>query len=192
MGDNGVGGLVGLNFGTIKNTYATGIAEANARIGGLVGENGGLISDSYAVADIVCTGVSVCETYASDAGGLIGRNLGGDAINSYWDIEVSVRESAGGLSARRANSCSLEAINPQTQAECITDGILPIGILAHPSNIRFSNILLALRVFAPVVREGQPNCGTLQSYGLVNLAIAEVAMTFSELQYREIALSSRV
>ena len=175
LGDNGVGGLVGLNFGTIKNTYATGIAEANARIGGLVGENGGLISDSYAVADIVCTDVSVCETYASDAGGLIGRNLGGDAINSYWDIEVSVRESAGGLgkTSKQLQSGSNQSSDASGVYYGWDTADWHFGTSKQYPILKYTTGTESVRACGA---EGQLNCGTLQSYGLVNLTIAEVAM----------------
>ena len=175
LGDNGVGGLVGLNFGTIKNTYATGIAEANARIGGLVGENGGLISDSYAVADIVCTDVSVCENYASDAGGLIGRNLGRDAINSYWDIEVSgIRESAGGLgkTSKQLQSGSNQSSDASGVYYEWDTADWHFGTSEQYPILKYTTGTESVRACGA---EGQPNCGTLQSYGLANLAIAEVA-----------------
>ena len=175
LGDNGVGGLVGLNFGTIKNTYATGIAEANVRIGGLVGENGGLISDSYAVVNIVCTGVSVCENYASDAGGLIGRNLGRDAINSYWDIEVSgIRESAGGLgkTSKQLQSGSNQSSDASGVYYEWDTADWHFGTSEQYPILKYTTGTESVRACGA---EGQPNCGTLQSYGLANLAIAEVA-----------------
>ena len=175
LGDNGVGGLVGLNFGTIKNTYATGIAEANVRIGGLVGENGGLISDSYAVVNIVCTGVSVCENYASDAGGLIGRNLGRDAINSYWDIEVSgIRESAGGLgkTSKQLQSGSNQSSDASGVYYGWNTADWHFGTSEQYPILKYTTGTESVRACGA---EGQPNCGTLQSYGLANLAIAEVA-----------------
>ena len=176
LGDNGVGGLVGLNFGTIKNTYATGIAEADARIGGLVGENSGLISDSYAVADIVCMGVSVCETYAIDAGGLIGRHLGGDAINSYWDIEASsIRESAGGLgkTSKQLQSGSNQSSDANGVYYGWDTADWHFGTSEQYPILKYTTGTESIRACGV---KGQPNCGTLQSYGLVNLAIAEVAM----------------
>ena len=175
LGDNGVGGLVGLNFGTIKNTYATGIAEADARIGGLVGENGGLISDSYAAADIVCTGVSVCETYAIDAGGLIGRHLGGDAINSYWDIEASsIRESAGGLgkTSKQLQSGSNQSSDANGVYYGWDTADWHFGTSEQYPILKYTTGTESIRACGA---ERQPNCGTLQSYGLANLAIAEVA-----------------
>ena len=97
-GTNGIGGLVGVNIGAIANTYASGVVEGNTRIGGLVGDNGGSVGNSYATADILCTGVPACASYTVATGGLIGRNVGGSAVNSYWDTGVSnLRVSAGGI-----------------------------------------------------------------------------------------------
>ncbi len=97
-GDTGIGGLVALNLGSIANTYASGGVEGVALIGGLIGENSGSVGDSYATADIVCTGVPACTSYTVATGGLIGSNVGGIAVNSYWDIATSnLHESAGGV-----------------------------------------------------------------------------------------------
>ncbi len=97
-GDTGIGGLAALNLGSIANTYASGGVEGVALIGGLIGDNGGSVRDSYATADIVCTGVPACTSYTVATGGLIGSNVGGIAVNSYWDIATSnLHESAGGV-----------------------------------------------------------------------------------------------
>ncbi len=97
-GNTGIGGLVALNLGAIANTYASGVVEGVTLIGGLVGDNGGSVRNSYATADIVCTGVPACTSYTVATGGLIGRNTGGIAVNSYWDTGVSnIRISAGGV-----------------------------------------------------------------------------------------------
>jgi uncharacterized repeat protein (TIGR02543 family) len=42
-----VGGLVGLNLGTVRNPYATGIVTGEWQVGGLVGLNGGTVSNSF-------------------------------------------------------------------------------------------------------------------------------------------------
>ena len=76
-----LGGLVGGNFGTISQSYATGSvsstgATSNGIIGGLVGLNGvtnspslmiGTITNSYATGAVTATGDVV-------AGGLVGAN----------------------------------------------------------------------------------------------------------------------
>ena len=69
-----VGGLVGWNYGTIENSYATGevIAEGSSFVyaGGLVGENRGTISNSYATGEVTAT-TSGQSVYA---GGLAGQS----------------------------------------------------------------------------------------------------------------------
>jgi PGF-pre-PGF domain-containing protein len=70
-----VGGLVGLNYGTVTNSYATGNVIGRARVGGLVGWNyGGTVTNSYATGDVTGS-VNV-------VGGLVGSN-DGTVANSY-------------------------------------------------------------------------------------------------------------
>ena len=90
-GDDGVGGLVGLNLrGTITNSYATGAVSGDNDIGGLVGSNfSGTITNSYATGSVLGD---------DDTGGLVGSN-NGTITNSYWDVDVSgIQTSAGGTS----------------------------------------------------------------------------------------------
>jgi filamentous hemagglutinin family protein len=81
------GGLVGLNTGTISNSYATGTVnsgenflEGSEQIGGLVGSNYGTIERSYATG-------AVTGTYS--VGGLVGYNMGGTIRNSYSKSTVT-------------------------------------------------------------------------------------------------------
>ncbi|WP_323668292.1 beta strand repeat-containing protein [Aliarcobacter butzleri] len=73
-----VGALVGQNYGTILNSYASGDVNGyfNNNIGGLVGENSGTITNSYARVSAVST---------SAFGGLVGANSG-TISNSFYDI----------------------------------------------------------------------------------------------------------
>jgi hypothetical protein len=82
-GDIGVGGLVGLNGGTISNCYCTGNMTGESRVGGLVGFNIAIVSQSSSSVSV--TGHSFL------AGGLIGYNTG-NVSNSY-----SVARMTGGL-----------------------------------------------------------------------------------------------
>ncbi len=171
-GDNGIGGLVGLNFGSIANTYASGSVEGVKLIGGLVGENDGLVRNSYATADIVCTGVPACATYTVATGGLIGSNTnGGDAVNSYWDIEASnirgnIQGSAGGigkttLQLQSGNSQSSDASGAYYEWR------------NSDWNFGNANQYPILKYASPITRRGTPQS---QSYGLASLTIAEVVM----------------
>ena len=95
----GAGGLVGLNFGDIGNSYSSasvapvavgdgGIQDYQA-VGGLVGENYGSISNSLATGAV-----------ASGGGGLVGTygqgNSGGSVTNSFWNTETSGAATSNG------------------------------------------------------------------------------------------------
>ena len=64
-GDDAVGGLVGLNFGSITMSYSTGTVSGNSIVGGLVGYNYGNITSSFS------TGLVNGGDYV---GGLVGAN----------------------------------------------------------------------------------------------------------------------
>ena len=86
-----IGGLVGINHGSITNSYATGTVRGTGvrYIGGLVGyNNGGRIINSHATGT-VSGNIGV--------GGLVGHNNRGAIINSYATASVLGKESAGGL-----------------------------------------------------------------------------------------------
>ena len=112
------GGLVGANFGTIRNSYAigdsrsasiaTGIRDSTnfysySFSGGLVGMNSGSISQSYAIGDArsetngCCQLSSRSSTTASSngySGGLVGYNRG-SISNSYATGNTVVRYTGG-------------------------------------------------------------------------------------------------
>ena len=82
-----VGGLVGLNTGSIVNSYNTGATTGtNSYIGGLVGFNAGSIVNSYNTGDV--NGLSV-------VGGLVGDNTG-SIVNSYNTGYVTGSSYIGG------------------------------------------------------------------------------------------------
>ncbi len=83
-----VGGLAGLNQGTVERGYATGAVTGDDQVGGLVGENAatGAVRQSYSTGDV--TGVT-------DNGGLVGKNDSGTCENSYWDTETSGLATSG-------------------------------------------------------------------------------------------------
>ena len=86
-----VGGLVGENYNPIMNSYATGAVSGRWHVGGLVGWNSSSnITNSYATGAVIGAGSSV--------GSLVGTNLSGTTIASYWDTETSRQtRSAGGI-----------------------------------------------------------------------------------------------
>ncbi len=88
-----IGGLVGINAGTIVGSYAVGEFTANSLVGGIVGVNNGKIINSYAGSDI-----SMQSSVPSHLGGLVGTNEG-VVINSHATVRISERRSnnVGGL-----------------------------------------------------------------------------------------------
>jgi hypothetical protein len=82
-----IGGLVGVNLGTVSNSYSTGSVTGNWSAGGLVGNNLGTVSNSYSTANV---------TGDTGAGGLAGGNSG-TVINSYATGGVTGGQGVGGL-----------------------------------------------------------------------------------------------
>ena len=77
---NNVGGLVGTNASTgkITNSYATGTVTGVDAVGGLVGTNAGVINNTYATGTIKATGVS------GHAGALVGQVNTGSSLSNTW------------------------------------------------------------------------------------------------------------
>jgi uncharacterized repeat protein (TIGR02543 family) len=90
-GNNYVGGLVGVNEGTVSNSYSTGNVTGPWAIGGLVGLNGvencgGIINDCYSTGRVTGDGA---------VGGLAGQNPG-TITDSFWDTETSGQATSDG------------------------------------------------------------------------------------------------
>ena len=88
QGNNEVGGLVGRNPGDITESHATGKVEGNDEVGGLAG---------YNVGDITESSASGAVTGDSWVGGLAGYNFGGNITNSYATGNVTGDKWVGGL-----------------------------------------------------------------------------------------------
>ena len=82
-----VGGLAGMNDGSIINCYSTGSVSGSSEVGGLVGENDSGINDCYS------TGTVSGSDYV---GGLAGMN-DSSIINCYSTGSVSGSSEVGGL-----------------------------------------------------------------------------------------------
>ena len=88
-GEAYVGGLVGVNSGSIRTSFSTGTVIGGLA-GGLVGYSwGGTITASYSTGTV--TGVS-------DVGGLVGSDWFGTGVvtSSFWDREASARGGSDG------------------------------------------------------------------------------------------------
>jgi hypothetical protein len=76
----GVGSLVGVNYGTVSNSYSNAKVTGKHGVGGLVGRNlfYGTISNSYFTGSV---------TGNLPIGGLIADNIGGTVSNSYYNYD---------------------------------------------------------------------------------------------------------
>ncbi|MCL2576719.1 MAG: stalk domain-containing protein [Defluviitaleaceae bacterium] len=93
-----VGAIVGLNNGTITNSFVTGTVSGDstgtdAYAGGIAGSNNGTISDSFSDAAVI-----VSSRGSASAGGIVGDNSG-SIRNSYNTGSVNVRRgmAVGGV-----------------------------------------------------------------------------------------------
>jgi hypothetical protein len=88
-GHDCAGGLVGLCYGTVTDSYSTGIVTSAASAGGLVGGSYGTVSNSYATCTVIGGFIAV--------GGLVGLSEG-IVTNSYSTGNVTGNGPAiGGL-----------------------------------------------------------------------------------------------
>jgi hypothetical protein len=96
IGRDGVGGLVGDNWGgTLANSYSTGTVTGNAYVGGLVGWNVATVFACYSASNVTGNGTVGGATDGS-TGGLVGANAG-IMIESYSSGSVTGVYAVGGL-----------------------------------------------------------------------------------------------
>jgi hypothetical protein len=124
-GDWAVGGLVGENWGDVRNSYSGGTVTGADCVGGLVGGNAGGVSNSCSAASVTghwdvgglvgCSDSrgSVTSSYAIGSvtgewavGGLVGGNLGGTVSRSYSAGSVTGDDYIGGLVGDNQGSVS--------------------------------------------------------------------------------------
>ena len=110
------GGLTGVNFGAIHDSYTTGMLWSRRSVfGGLAGSNNGYIEDSFSEASVTGGGGLVGSNYGKVAGshatgpvsGLNGGGLAtsnsGEIINSHASGNVT-GDNAGGLVSRNSGT----------------------------------------------------------------------------------------
>jgi len=115
-GEWAIGGLVGENWGDVRNSYSSGVVSGADCVGGLVGGNAGGVSSSCSDANVTghwdvgglvgCSDSSgtVSNSYSVGnvtgewaVGGLVGGNLGGIVAKSYSTSGVTGYDYVGGL-----------------------------------------------------------------------------------------------
>jgi hypothetical protein len=101
-GESCLGGLVGYNYGTILNCYSSISVSGDNYLGGFVGINGGIVSDCYSVGNV----------YAEDlrmVGGFVGGNEEGSVLNCFWNIETSNQHSDDGAIGKSTDELQKES-----------------------------------------------------------------------------------
>ena len=94
-GTDRVGGIIGYqgrNAAFIHSSYSTAAVSGNARVGGVLGQKFGSVTNSYATGLITRTG----SGSATSIGGLIGASSQGDTTASYYDSSSSGCVTGGG------------------------------------------------------------------------------------------------
>ena len=89
------GGIVGLNRGTVRETYSMASVESDSFVGGIVAINGneGIIRESYAAGFVT----------GNDYVGGIGGQSGGEITETYWDTETTSQHTGIGLGSGGTN-----------------------------------------------------------------------------------------
>jgi hypothetical protein len=88
-GNSCVGGLAGVNCGSISNCYSTGSVSGHWEVGGLAGQNQGDINNCHSTGSV---------SGHSTVGGLVGENVFSSSIsNCYSTCSVSGHGEVGGL-----------------------------------------------------------------------------------------------
>lgn len=95
-----IGGLIGLNFGSVSGASATGSAKGRGQVGGLIGlSQSGRIIQSFSSADVTATGANFNNPSNASgiAGGLIGASFFGERVSEALASGTVEGDLAGGL-----------------------------------------------------------------------------------------------
>jgi len=107
-----VGGLVGYSEGTVSNSYSTGNVTSDVGVGGLAGGNSGTVSNSYATGSV---------TGNRTVGGLVGVS-NGTVSNSYSTGSVTGNDDVGGLLGYSEGTVSNSFWDTQTSGQATSAG----------------------------------------------------------------------
>lgn len=104
-GHNDVGGIVGINYGTVMNCVSSVNVTAFEIVnyaGGIVGYSGGTVMNSYNTGIVIASGGTI-----NFAGGIVGYNLEGVVKNCYNTGGVTGTEAGGvvGRNYQTAENC---------------------------------------------------------------------------------------
>ncbi len=123
-----VGGLVGVNYGTISNSSSSATVSGYSTVGGLVGNNFGALANSNSTGKVSGT---------SYVGGLAGQNYG-TINNSYSTSVVSGSYTGGGLVGRNLgvlnNSTASGAVTGSNYVGGLVGGNYGPGVISNSSS----------------------------------------------------------
>lgn len=140
-GTNNVGGLAGVNVGTVTGCYVKGRIIGNDHyVGGLVGENAGEISGSYAICSVdgeqsvgglagysynnISNCYAACTVQGSlgNVGGLVGLS-NAEISDCFWDTTISgTTGGVGNVNPDPSGITSLGTAGMQTQSNFVAAG----------------------------------------------------------------------
>jgi len=107
-----IGGLVGYNQGTVSNSSSAGNVTSDNGVGGLAGGNSGTVSNSYAIGRV---------TGSESTGGLLGTN-NGTVVYSYSLGNVTGNSRVGGLVGYSEGTVTNSFWNTETSGQATSDG----------------------------------------------------------------------
>lgn len=147
--------LAGINYGTIRYSFATGSVEGNYAIGGLVGINEGTIEKSYALV----------EVYGNSAvGGLVGVNRGSGRITvSYAAEEVETWNEGENEGALVGSNEWHHGEQPEVTKSFFDQEINPgmVGVRGDDGNVEVTGLTTDEATSPEIFIEG----GLLEDYG---------------------------
>jgi hypothetical protein len=178
-----VGALVGINGGTVSNSYSTGSLTGNQLVGGLAGANTGTVTNSYSTASLTCVlsvgglvgqnNGTVSNSYStgnvtadSGAGGLMGTNTG-TVNNSYSTGNVTANSAAGGLMA--ANSGT---VNNSYSTGSVTGNDLLGGLIGYSDQGTVSGSFWDAETSGQVTSDGGTGMNTANMHDVVTFSAA--------------------
>ena len=163
-----IGSLVGVNLGTVSNSYSSGTVSCWLSAGGLVGNNVGTVSNSYSSGNVTSiygggslaggNSGTVSNCYATGsvtsgqgAGGLVGTN-NGTVVNCYSVGSVTGDSDIGGLVGYSEGTVGNSFWDTETSGQATSAG----GIGRTTTQLRDITTFLAWNI-TTVVNPGARN-----------------------------------
>jgi len=112
-GEDNVGGLAGANAGTVSSCYSTGSVTGQQYVGGLVGRNDGTMDNSYS------TGNAIGDRAV---GGLVGWNREGTVTMCYATGSVTSNACLGGLTCTNSGTISNSFWDTESSRQATSNG----------------------------------------------------------------------